>query len=172
MYIKLKNGIPETHTVGQLRRDNPNVSFPSEIPPAVLAEYGMFPVAVKEAPVVPENNRAVKNLLPTQDDQGAWVWGWTVRDKTAAEINTDLAAERASMKCSRLQGRLVLGEATCALLDAMAVDDLIPWAMRQTIKNAIEWSRMSQSMTELGYILGYTPEQMDALFRLAMTVDV
>ena len=83
-----------------------------------------------------------------------------------------LAAERAAMKCSRLQGRLVLGEATCDALDAMAVDNLTPWAMRQTIQNAIEWRRMSQSMTELGYLLGYTDEQMDDLFRQAMTVDV
>ena len=83
-----------------------------------------------------------------------------------------LAAERAAMKCSRLQGRLVLGEATCDALDAMATDPTTPWAMRQTIQNAIEWRRMSQSMTELGYLLGYTDEQMDDLFRIAMTVDV
>ena len=83
-----------------------------------------------------------------------------------------LAAERAAMKCSRLQGRLVLGEATCDALDAMAADPATPWAMRQTIQNAIEWSRTSQSMTELGYLLGYTDTQMDDLFRLAMTVDV
>jgi hypothetical protein len=83
-----------------------------------------------------------------------------------------LAAERATMVCSRLQGRLVLGEATCTALDAIANDDLTPWAMRQTINNAIEWRRTSQAMTELGYLLGYTDAQMDDLFRLAMTVDV
>ena len=83
-----------------------------------------------------------------------------------------LAAERAIMKCSRLQGRLVLGEATCDALDAIAVDDLTPWAMRQTIQNAIEWNRTSQAMTELGYLLGYPDTQMDDLFRLAMTVEV
>ena len=83
-----------------------------------------------------------------------------------------LATERAAMVCSRLQGRLVLGEATCDALDAMADDPETPWAMRQTIQNAIEWRRTSQAMTELGYLLGYTDEQMDDLFRLAMTVDV
>jgi len=88
---------------------------------------------------------------------------------TSTEV---LAAERAAMKCSRLQGRLVLGEATCDALDAIAADPTTPWAMRQTIQNAIEWRRMSQSMTELGYLLGYTDTQMDELFRQAMTVDV
>lgn len=97
-------------------------------------------------------------------------------DSAWVEVTPDpaelLAAERAAMKCSRLQGRLVLGEATCTALDAIAVDDLTPWAMRQTIQNAIEWNRTSQSMTELGYLLGYTDTQMDDLFRQAMTVDV
>ena len=88
---------------------------------------------------------------------------------TEAEL---LAEERAAMKCSRLQGRLVLGEATCDALDTMAVDPETPWAMRQTIQSAIEWKRTSQAMTELGFLLGYTDPQMDDLFRQAMTVDV
>ncbi|MGL5735299.1 MAG: hypothetical protein ACRCYS_10580 [Beijerinckiaceae bacterium] len=83
-----------------------------------------------------------------------------------------LAAERNRMVCSRLQGRLVLGATTCAQLDAMTADPLTPWPMRQAIAHAIEWRRMSETMTELGYLLGYTDTQMDDLFRLAMTVDV
>ena len=83
-----------------------------------------------------------------------------------------LAAERAAMVCSRLQGRLVLGEATCAAIDALAADPETPWAMRQTIANAIEWRRTSQAITELAYLLGYSDAQMDELFRIAMTVDV
>lgn len=42
----------------------------------------------------------------------------------------------------------------------------------QTFTNAIEWRRTSQAMTELGYLLGYTEDQMDDLFRVAMTVQV
>jgi len=83
-----------------------------------------------------------------------------------------ITTERATMVCSRLQGRLVLGEATCDALDAIAADTATPWAMRQTINNAIEWSRKSQAMTELGYLLGYDDAQMDDLFRIAMAVEV
>jgi hypothetical protein len=81
-------------------------------------------------------------------------------------------AVRGGMVCSRLQGRLVLGETTCKELDAMADDPNTPWAMRQAISNAIEWRRTSQTITELGYLLGYTDEQMDNLFRQAMVVEV
>lgn len=99
--------------------------------------------------------------------------GEDVVDVTQPLSNAEkLKAERVQMKCTCLQGRLVLGEETCELLDAISHDPQTPWAMRQTIKNAAEWSRNSQSMTELGYVLGYTPEQIDNLFRIAMTVDV
>jgi len=103
--------------------------------------------------------------LSSRDDIEPYV----VSQPTQEEL---LAAERARMKCSRLQGRLVLGEATCDALDAMAADEATPWAMRQTINNAIEWSRTSQAMTELGYLLGYDDAQMDDLFRIAMAVEV
>jgi hypothetical protein len=83
-----------------------------------------------------------------------------------------LLGERSRMVCSRLQGRLVLGETVCNALDAIASDTNTPWAMRQAINNAIEWRRTSQAMTELGYLLGYTDEQMDELFRQAMKLEV
>lgn len=88
---------------------------------------------------------------------------------TEAEL---LDAERQNMKCSRLQGRLVLGEATCDMLDAMAADPETPWAMKQTILHAIEWNRTSQSINELAWLLGYDDDQMDTLFRQAATVTV
>lgn len=99
-------------------------------------------------------------------------WNGTEWVEVTPDPAEALAAERAGMVCSRLQGRLVLGEATCDALDAMAADPQTPWAMRQTINNAIEWRRTSEAMTELGYLLGFTPEQMDDLFRAAMVVQV
>lgn len=104
----------------------------------------------------------------------------TIRDISEAEAiergliqpPPSIEDQRAAMICSRLQGRLILGEAVCNAIDAIAADIKTPWAMRQTINNAIEWHRTSQAMTELGYLLGYSDEQMDDLFRAAMTVDV
>jgi len=103
---------------------------------------------------------------------GLHEWNGTAWAEVVPDPAKQLTAERANMKCSRLQGRLVLGEAACDALDAIAADTATPWAMRQTINNAIEWRRTSQAMTELGYLLGYDDAQMDDLFRLAMTVDV
>jgi len=83
-----------------------------------------------------------------------------------------LILKRQSMKCSRLQGRITLGETVCESLDAIADDPTTPWAMREAIKNSVEWQRTSPTMDELGWLLGYTPEQMDTLFEQAVTVAV
>lgn len=83
-----------------------------------------------------------------------------------------LARRRAGMVVSRLQGRLALGQDTCVTLDAIAADPLTPWPMREAILTATRWERTSQTIDELGYLLGYTPEQMDALFDQAAKVRV
>ena len=60
MYIKLTNGIPETQSIAQLRQNNPQVSFPSEVSNSVLAEYGMFPLTVLPRPEIDENTQFLK----------------------------------------------------------------------------------------------------------------
>ncbi len=91
-----------------------------------------------------------------------------------AEIKdaADLTARRAMMVCSPLQGRLTAGPTICAALDATAADPATPWAMREAILNAREWRRSSQTIDEMAWLLGFTPEQMDSLFEAAMTVAV
>lgn len=42
MYLKVTNGIPEKYTIGQLRRDNPQTSFPKHTPDDMLESYGVY----------------------------------------------------------------------------------------------------------------------------------
>ena len=74
------------------------------------------------------------------------------------------------MKCSVRQARIVLGEEVCNTLDAMADDPETPWALRQTLKYATVWERTLPEIDEIGWVLGYTDEQIDSLFRQAMQV--
>ena len=80
-----------------------------------------------------------------------------------------LAHERAQMQCTRRQARIVLGQDTCAALDALADDPETPWAMRQTLLYAQTWERTAPEIDEIGWALGYDAEQIDALFRAAST---
>ena len=42
-YLKLTSGTPEIYSIGKLRRDNPNVSFPKVPSDELLASYGVYP---------------------------------------------------------------------------------------------------------------------------------
>ncbi len=104
-------------------------------------------------------------------ETGTWLDKRSETD-IAQEAAALLSATRAKMRCSPLQGRLTLGAEICARLDAFAADPETNWAMRETILNASEWQRGSQTMDELAYALGFTPAQTDALFTIAMAVKV
>jgi hypothetical protein len=74
------------------------------------------------------------------------------------------------MVCTRRQGRLALGEAACAIIDAAADDPALPWAMRDAIKSATVWERTSPEIDELAWLLNLTPAEIDALFAKAMAI--
>jgi hypothetical protein len=71
MLIKLTNGTPETYTILQLRRDNPNVSFPKDIPAETLESFGVY--TVKELPR-PEYNPETHYLKSSDFYQVDGVW--------------------------------------------------------------------------------------------------
>lgn len=96
---------------------------------------------------------------------GAWV-------HVPSDPAEALAAERAAMQCSPLQGRLALGEAAWSRVEAMLTDPETPWAMRQVISTASVWQRLSPMIDELSWLLGYDDKQVDALFRAAANVEV
>ena len=52
MYVKIANNEVEEfpYTLDQLKRDNPNVSFPETISSGTLASYNVFPVTLTEPP--------------------------------------------------------------------------------------------------------------------------
>jgi hypothetical protein len=79
-----------------------------------------------------------------------------------------LVAKRAAMVISPLQGILTLGETEWGKV--LAYRDTATWAEKVVIDSAQDWQRNSQNIAFFGYLLGYTDEQMDALFIAAARV--
>jgi hypothetical protein len=76
MLIKLVNGVPVSYSIGQLRQDNPQVSFPAEISNATLAEYDVYPVIETQAPPYDSDTQyAVQNVQLIGAD---WTQVWEV----------------------------------------------------------------------------------------------
>ena len=51
MYVKVTNGFAEIYSIGKLRKDNPNTSFPKHPTEALLADWNVFPYTDAEVPV-------------------------------------------------------------------------------------------------------------------------
>lgn len=88
MYVKVTNGAADQYpyTVANLRRDNPNTSFPKRIPDEMLASWGVYPVSSEQPPSLDARTQELQqNALPHQDGD-AWVIGWTVNTKTSEQI--------------------------------------------------------------------------------------
>ena len=82
MYIK--NGI-YPYSINQLRQDNPNTSFPTEMSDERLAEWDMYPVSPTEYPQV-DYTKNVDEGQPVLIGN-AWTQIWLVSDKPQNEID-------------------------------------------------------------------------------------
>ena len=96
MYVKISNGAVDQYpyTVGNLRRDNPNTSFPKNPSSELLEDWGLYSVVVADVPSYNERTqKTTQGAAPSLVD-GAWTIGFTVEDKTSEEItqyDTDAA---------------------------------------------------------------------------------
>lgn len=85
MYLKLNNGLIEKYpyTIGELRRDNPQTSFPANIPESLLNDYNVFRVEPTEYPIVGFD----KNLTEGQPElvNGVWKQVWIMTDASYEE---------------------------------------------------------------------------------------
>jgi hypothetical protein len=88
MHVKITSGNVDTYpyNVGQLRRDNPNTSFPKRIPDEMLAEWGVYPVAVADMPAFTDRTQTVAQDAAPTGSGSSWSIGWTTSSKTAEEI--------------------------------------------------------------------------------------
>ena len=88
MYAKISNGAVDQfpYTVGNLRRDNPNTSFPKHPSNDLLAEWDVYPVTLQDQPSFDERTQTITEAATPVLSDGNWIITWSVNDKTAAEI--------------------------------------------------------------------------------------
>lgn len=97
MYVKIANNEVEEfpYTLDQLKRDNPNVSFPETISSETLASYNVFPVTLTEPPAHDQLVELVTMANPTLVDD-VWTQAWTKVNRTEEEASSNIRAERDS----------------------------------------------------------------------------
>lgn len=84
MFVKVTNGVPEKYTLGQLRRDNPNVSFPKTIPEETLLDYGVHSYIDTPQPSFNPVTHSISEEFTTSN--GAWYRTWSVAELPAEQV--------------------------------------------------------------------------------------
>lgn len=101
MYALIKDGAIAAYPYSftQLRRDNPLTGFPKRPSDDLLAAWDVYPVTDTPRPEHDPMTQVVEPGEVTQVD-GAWVRGWTVRDRRPEEYPIQ-SAEQARMEVVR-----------------------------------------------------------------------
>jgi hypothetical protein len=87
---------------------------------------------------------------------------------------TDMAIEdiRAGLSCTKMQGVLTLGEVMWGRVIAFCDDDPSTTLIQKEIINSSDnWTRNSENIQFIGYLIGFNDEQMDAMFTAAALVE-
>jgi hypothetical protein len=129
MHLKLTNGTPEKYTLGKLRRDNPNTSFPKNMTEEFLAGYSVYKYIEDRPQYDSLTQRIVEDGFREVD--GKWKLSYAVEN---------LPQEEAEMSVRRKRDAL-LGKT-----DWMALSDV-------TMKDV--WSSYRQQLRDLTSQVGF-----------------
>ena len=104
MYVLAPNQTVETfpYSIGDLRRDNPNTSFPRNPSEQMLADWNVFPVIEQEPPSFNPATQNLNQVNPILVD-GEWLQAWEVTDSSAEEIAERTEAKAAEVRADRNQ---------------------------------------------------------------------
>jgi len=134
-----------------IRKENPNVSFPREMPDELLAEYNVFPVVNVEPPQIGPG-QALREETPELID-GKWTQKWAV-DEVPIPVPQIISARQVRLILLQ-QGRL---ETVKAMIEQQEEAVRIEW------EYATEFRRDNPLLTGLAANLGLTDEQIDEFF--------
>lgn len=106
MYLKLNNGFIEKYpyTIGELRKDNPQVSFPSNIPQETLAEFEVCPVVVTGAPEHNSDTQYQTEGTPVFSlERNRWEQTWVINSYSEEDIQARIDIQWSRIRAERNQ---------------------------------------------------------------------
>jgi hypothetical protein len=105
MYVLAPNQVVEKfpYSIGELRKDSPQVSFPANPSSETLASHNVFSVVSTSPQHDPATQVAEQAGCVFSAARNRWETAWTVRDKTAEELQADLDARAAQVEAQRAE---------------------------------------------------------------------
>lgn len=144
MYIKVENGIPSNYSIKQLKIDNPNVSFPSDLPNELLENFSVYKVKLEDMPVLNDFEQIAEQEDSPVLEDGKWVLKFAVRNKTQAE--KDEYESQLSIQARDKRDRLLRDSDWTQILDAPV--EKAQWATyRQALRDVPQQAGFPQTIT-------------------------
>ena len=176
-WIKVEDGnaVKYPYLYSDLKKDNPNTSFPKGIinDPATLAEYGVFNVTLTSPPSYEVATQKVASRPMPELVNGTWMIVWDITALTQEEQEAALSKKRSLMIVTPRQAKQALRQSGLYnqvkqyinTLQGDAKDEAeIEW------NDATEFQRASGFLISMATALGLTEQQVDDLFDLAATL--
>lgn len=142
MYINtVRNIYP--YTEKDFRKDNKRTSFPKVITNTLYAKFGVYPVTDGTQPDFDNTiQKVVADDMPTQNDSGDWVLGYSVVDMTQEEIDDRNLFIAETNRAKRTQ--LLLDTDYLALSDNTLTDGMSAYRQKlRDITTKANWPHLS-----------------------------
>ncbi len=148
MYVFAPNQTVETfpYSIGNLRRDNPNTSFPRNPSDELLAEWNVFPVVKQDPPTFDAATQDLNETNPTLSSN-QWLQTWSVTAASSDEIAQRTTDKQADVRAQRNQ---LIAETDWVVVMAKEVGTNIPAAMktyRQALRDLPSAAGFPHTMT-------------------------
>lgn len=85
MYVRLIDGVASYYTITDLRRDNPDTSFPIFPSDDALASFNVYPCQSVEQPTIINGTQRLERGTPEYDGY-LWKETWNIIDLTTEEL--------------------------------------------------------------------------------------
>ena len=134
MHALINNGMVEIYpySIGQLRKDNPNTSFPKNVSDETLQTFKVFRVFFSTQPEVTEFQVLEEGTPVFDQEAGRWTQVFVVRDMSEEEI-AQITASKAEQIRNERNSLLVASDWT-QVIDAPV--DQTAWAeYRQALRD-------------------------------------
>lgn len=131
--------------IAELKRDNPQTSFPREMTPEILQEFDVFPVSFAEKPNYdPTTEKLLQSPSPELID-GQWQFTYTVTALDAEELNAVLLQK--SQEVRRQRDRR-LQESDWVVIRSYEQAENVP----------LEWTEYRQALRDIPQQTGFPSE--------------
>ena len=125
MYAKTKDGSVEKYpySITDLKKDNPNVSFPKTIPTATLNQYGVADVVVASRPSFNSATQTINQKNKPELVSNVWTINWNITSLPQEEIDEIKTTKQKDIRFERTA--LLTNSDWTVLTDAPLSTDMV-----------------------------------------------